>query len=640
LRSSTKAILLLVGILVVLDVLLARDFGVSTDEYTQGVYAEQTVKAYVGAFDPLHSVADLRFYGPFFSVLTLIGTRFVEALPLGLEKFQARHLIYFLSFALGSVSVYYLLLRYTPWPAALTGTALFTSQPLLFGHGFINPKDVPMLGFFGASMTLGIYAVDGLCRSSGKGDRPRTGPPSDGSGDLDTFGNAPPVWRSWAVLGLLAGLLAASCIDLGITHWSLSASIQALRSVYEGSGPGFLNALFQRIAEDAAKTPLDAYLAKWLGAYVCLASLWLAVLILSMFWTIVQVTHRAGLPEIVHRHRDWMLLVVAATLLGMTISIRIGGLFAGVLVASLLVWRLGIRGLFPAALYSLVAVAVSMATWPFLWGDPLSRALASLRVMGNFPHETSVLYRGVSFSSTNLPPDYMVGLMLIQFTLPLFPLVVLGLIRLRPLHELRNIEGKEIWIIGLWFLLPMLFFVAVRPTLYGTFRQLLFITPPLFVFAGLGLDSIWQWIPKWGVQALVAVVILAPGAVGIVRLHPFEYVYYNALVGGTGGAYRSYEMDYWCTSLRQAALDLNDLASPNDDVAVLFRDTAQVAPFARPDLHVIHARTVDDILVAKPDKVLVCSPGFRFQHADEWKTLAEVSREGAVFSKVMQGPSQ
>jgi hypothetical protein len=640
LRSSTKAILLLVGILVVLDVLLARDFGVSTDEYTQGLYAEQTVKAYLGEFDPQQSVADLRFYGPFFSVMALVGARILGALPLGLEEFQARHFVYFLSFVLACVSIYCLLVRWTRWPAAIAGTAFFAFQPVLFGHGFINPKDIPMLGFFGASMSLGIYAVDGLCRSSGMGDRPPTSPPSDASGAPETVANTVPVWRSWTVLGLLAGLLAASCIDLGITHWSLSASIQALRSVYEGSGPGFLNALFQRIAEDAAKTPLDAYLAKWLVAYVCLASMWMALLILGTLWTIVRVTLRAGLPEIVHRHRDWMLLIVAAIVLGMTISIRIGGLFAGVLIAFLLVWRLGVRGLVPVALYGLVAASVAVATWPFLWGDPLSRALASLRVMANFPHERSVVYRGIVFSSTNLPPDYVAGLMLIQFTLPLFPLAVYGLIRLRSPYARRRTEGKEIWIIGLWFLLPMLSFLAFRPTLYGSFRQLLFITPPLFVFAGLGFDGVWHWLPMWGLQALIAVAILTPGAVGIVRLHPFEYVYYNALVGGTGGAYRSYEMDYWCTSLRQATLDLNSFAAPNDDVAVLFRDTAQVAPFARPDLHIVHARTVNDVLVTRPDMVVVCSPGFRFEHADEWTTVAEVTRQSAVFSKVLQGPFQ
>ena len=89
-----------------------------------------------------------------------------------------------------------------------------------------------------------------------------------------------------------------------------------------------------------------------------------------------------------------------------------------------------------------------------------------------------------------------------------------------------------------------------------------------------------------------------------------------------------------------ATLANNQIANQNDEVAVLFRDTAQVAPFARPELHVVRARTVNDILATHPDEILACSPAFNFRHADEWTTLAEVGRQGAVFAKVMRGPGQ
>jgi hypothetical protein len=35
-------------------------------------------------------------------------------------------------------------------------------------------------------------------------------------------------------------------------------------------------------------------------------------------------------------------------------------------------------------------------------------------------------------------------------------------------------------------------------------------------------------------------------------LHPYEYTYYNTFVGGTGGAYRSYETDYWLTCYKES----------------------------------------------------------------------------------------
>ena len=52
------------------------------------------------------------------------------------------------------------------------------------------------------------------------------------------------------------------------------------------------------------------------------------------------------------------------------------------------------------------------------------------------------------------------------------------------------------------------------------------------------------------------------------RLHPYEYAYYNSFAGGVGGAFRTFELDYWGTSYREIALELNRIAPPNADVWV------------------------------------------------------------------------
>ena len=46
--------------------------------------------------------------------------------------------------------------------AALAAAALFSWQPMLWGHAFINPKDPPFLSFFLASICLGFEMVDRL----------------------------------------------------------------------------------------------------------------------------------------------------------------------------------------------------------------------------------------------------------------------------------------------------------------------------------------------------------------------------------------------------------------------------------------------------------------------------------------------
>ena len=42
----------------------------------------------------------------------------------------------------------------------------------------------------------------------------------------------------------------------------------------------------------------------------------------------------------------------------------------------------------------------------------------------------------------------------------------------------------------------------------------------------------------------------------LVRLHPYEYLFYNAAVGGLEGASRRYDLDYWFNSMPEALSQL------------------------------------------------------------------------------------
>jgi hypothetical protein len=89
--------------------------------------------------------------------------------------------------------------------------------------------------------------------------------------------------------------------------------------------------------------------------------------------------------------------------------------------------------------------------------------------------------------------------------------------------------------------------------------------------------------PQWQI-ALIVITIL-PGILDGIRLHPYEYIYYNRFVGGVRGAQNRFELDYWGISYREAADYVNGIAPPNASVWVegpahLF-DT-----FARKDLKV------------------------------------------------------
>jgi hypothetical protein len=119
--------------------------------------------------------------------------------------------------------------------------------------------------------------------------------------------------------------------------------------------------------------------------------------------------------------------------------------------------------------------------------------------------------------------------------------------------------------------------------MYDNFRHFLFLVPPLFIFAGIGLDWIMGKIRPAPVNALLLLAALLPGLYWDVRLHPYQYVYYNQFVGGVGGAFRRYETDYWVTSYKEAAEYLNAHAPAGSQVVVWGADHI-VKNYARGDL--------------------------------------------------------
>ena len=119
--------------------------------------------------------------------------------------------------------------------------------------------------------------------------------------------------------------------------------------------------------------------------------------------------------------------------------------------------------------------------------------------------------------------------------------------------------------------------------LYDNFRQFLFASVPLLLAATTSLSKVMGLL-RWRVARIVlAAGILAPGVISIANLHPYQYVYYNSLVGGVTGAARRFELDYWCTSFREAADWLNQTLPPEATLAV-WGSRAALGSYVRPDI--------------------------------------------------------
>jgi hypothetical protein len=115
----------------------------------------------------------------------------------------------------------------------------------------------------------------------------------------------------------------------------------------------------------------------------------------------------------------------------------------------------------------------------------------------------------------------------------------------------------EIGLIAFTALFPPLCHVAVHGPAFTGLRHFLFVVPPLTILAAIGWDAVLVRLARWRRAAalgMAGVMTVAVGweAVVLARLHPYEYLDYNRLVGGLPGAAGRYATDYWVEIMPEA----------------------------------------------------------------------------------------
>jgi hypothetical protein len=630
----------------------AGDYGVSWDERRRFRYAVQSLSAYFQGTKIDDSLAGDE-KGAAYVMAAKLGADLFNNLRADWGEMEAFHFVHFLSFQVGILALFLLCLRGMSGWAAFGTTLLFSTQPLLWGHAFINPKDIPFMALFLASLVAGLHMAD---RLQARHIQVMTASPAAGlaaSATPQAFGDLlASDWRGagWKRRWLAAaGLLLAFSLLLLLTFgrsFVKELIAQIIVSAYAAPAGSLVGQIFARLAENMRSVPVTNYVQRALSYYPRLAlgllgASWAVALALSLgalpatrawlwrsqvqptfsprpFWRIF----RASLTD--------LSLLAAAVILGFTSATRVLGPAAGALVAAYFLYKSG-RAAIPAlTAYALVALAVMYLLWPEMWAAPAATFLSSLRRAADFPWTGKVRFAGADYWATGLPASYLPVLMAIQFTEPAIGLIVLGL-------------GTVIWqksqrthltlMNAAWFLVPISLAIALHTPMYDNFRHFLFAIPPLFYFAGLGLQAIFNRLrqPLWRGAILAALVL--PGAVWIARLHPYEYVYYNQLVGGVRGAAGQYEMDYWATSYKQAIAQLNQIAP--QDARIVVADGAQIVnQYIRPDLRVYRFNLSQAEKEAYDYAVLLGRNDKDLKRYRSSLVVIQVGREGAIFSTV------
>ena len=590
LKHPNAALIALIVINLVAGLLTFQDFGPTWDEPLFYGYADALGYAYSlqprldGTFDITNSYgpsSDHAMYGPAYLLLGRSFVYITQGLT-GLDRGILWHAVNFVFFQIGLVFLYLIARRWLSSWAAFAGVVLFSTQPLLWGHAFINPKDIPFTVFFTAAIYAGLRFVDGFVIS--------VEPLPDANESEQTKWRV--TRRRWLRAGFVLFAIALILLVLDPLLRSLIKAVMA--AVYNADAGSLAGRAFRSLAEDAGKVDVSYYAGVVIHYYKIART---AILILctpflaiaAAWWLLPERSQRFWrevrrlLRGIIFWERGlsfWCVFRQAlfpGLLLGLVISVRVLGPLVGLLVAFYFLLGSHRRPIGILLVYAAIALVTTYLTWPFLWADPVGNFMQVLRHMSDNPVAVRVLFGGVEYKSLDLPAAYLPTLLGITLTEPVWPLTLAGLV----IASLRMIQKKMSWrdftVLLAWFTLPFLYVILTGPPMYDGFRHFLFILPPVFIVAGM----VFQWIGEWAKRpwmrwTLLALAVL-PGILGIASMHPYEYAYFNSFVGGPTGAFHRYDADYWLTCYKEAMQPINQRAqvSPQQVVVPLQANLAQ-----------------------------------------------------------------
>jgi len=273
----------------------------------------------------------------------------------------------------------------------------------------------------------------------------------------------------------------------------------------------------------------------------------------------------------------WRDVIGFGLLLGAALGIRVLGLLmVGYVALAIFVhgpaWRASagkaiefggrsVTALLPAFV---IAYLIMIVAWPWSVLSPLN-PIRGLIDFGEFHYQIRTLLDGHIYEMANVPRWYVPAYLL--FKLPL--LIVAGAIvsvifiawpRRSAAVELVR-KRNETLLLAVTAVFPVLCEVIDRGPAFTGLRHFLFVVPVFAVLAGIGFDALLRrfsalrpWLSH--VAALAIVAVLGWNAGMLIALHPYEYLYYNPLVGGLAGASGRYAGDYWVTIMPEAVEDL------------------------------------------------------------------------------------
>ncbi|MGB2894714.1 MAG: hypothetical protein WBB65_00945 [Anaerolineales bacterium] len=616
---------------------VADAYHVSMDYFRGAIYGKEVVDAYLGSMEYFR-YENLSVNGSAYYLFSYWITRGLKGALPSWSDVHLRYLGNFFFFQISVLSIYSISRRLFPRSIAAFISLLYFTQPLLFGHAFINHKDGPFLSMFALAISLGLAMADRFTTS-----QVRSSPADDIQYALqrNSFIQLSVTLRTnWerssikqkVSIATLFLITAALLMDLFQTHLIMRLAAMVVEDAYFDQSLTLIDRAFDLFAQNQSLTSVQEYVLKTqriINRFTLLALAASGFTLLHLGWRIIG---RRKFNVFGGRH--WLFLASAAAV-GLATAIRIAGPIAGLITSFYLIIKYRTWKTFLLLIpYWGIAGFVTYIFWPALWSNPLSTFMELVSGTANFA-TIDVLFLGRVFSSNALPWSYFPLLTIYESTIPLLLLVVIGSLAVSSaFRSMQRDEKRILFVLCFWFGIPLTMNIFLHFPNYGNARHYLFSLPPLFILAGYSFQWIFHKIKNRAVVITLTLLVIFPGVWSIAKLHPYEYIYFNNLAGGIPGAWRKFDLDYWCISYKEAIEYLNDTA-PFASRVVVWGPIQSARTFAREDLILLD----DSDKVAYPEYTLACDRLlFSEDFFPSFNVLHQVNESGAILSEIKVAP--
>ncbi len=208
--------------------------------------------------------------------------------------------------------------------------------------------------------------------------------------------------------------------------------------------------------------------------------------------------------------------------------------------------------------------AVMALVWPWSVVEPLNPIRAIGYFSQFFEKPWKEIFGGQIISVPDMPRSYLPTYLFMKLPEILIVLGAVGLVGALAAQARSDLPARrraELLLVAMAIVVPVAIAIATRPAMYNGIRHFLFLLPPICVLGGLAGGTLLYWLADRSRIAAAAagaamLVGLALPVSAMIALHPYQYTYFNAITGGVRAAKKSYMLDYWGLSFKQATDEL------------------------------------------------------------------------------------